>query len=62
MWSQIFFAVRAGTPRRVPPSRNFSIWVAMTSAFFFPMALRRMSASPSVKPASADAICITCSW
>ena len=48
MWSQILLAFFSGTPRSTQPFRNLSFWVAMTSAFFFPIALRRMSASPSV--------------
>ena len=62
MWSQIFLAFFSGTPRAAHPFRNWSICVAMTSAFFLPMALRRMSASPSVKPARVEAIFMTCSW
>ena len=62
MWSQIRMAFFSGTPRAEAPCRNFCFWVAITSAFFFPIALRRMSASPMVKPARAEAICMTCSW
>ena len=48
MWSQIFLAFFSFTLRAAQPFRNFAFCVAMTSAFFLPIALRRMSASPSV--------------
>jgi len=34
----------------------------MTAGIFFPMALRKVSASASEKPAITWADCITCSW
>ncbi len=49
------------TPRFFAPSTNFARCFCMTSAFFFPIALRRMSASPSEKPARTFEIRITCS-
>ena len=49
-------------PRDTAPCTNCAANLAMISGFFLPMALRRLSASLSVKPASALEISITCSW
>ena len=50
-----------GTSRATAPSMNFSRCPCMTEASFFPIALRRMSASPIVNPARSLAMRITCS-
>ncbi len=44
------------------PETNFSRCWAISSRSFFPIALRRVSASPSEKPARSAASFMTCSW
>ncbi len=61
MRSKIFVAFFAPMPRWVAPSTNFWRCACITAAFFFPIALRSRSASPSVKPASTLAMRMTCS-
>ena len=52
----------SATPLAAAPARNFSRCLAIFALSFLPMAARRTSASPSVKPATAWAIFITWSW
>ena len=44
------------------PFINTSLSFAITSSFFFPIALRTKSALPNEYPAKSLTICITCSW
>jgi hypothetical protein len=44
------------------PLTNCSLYFAMISGIFLPIAFRRPSASAIVKPAITLAIFMTCSW
>ncbi len=44
------------------PSTNAWRCLAISSGFFLPIARRRMSPCPMLKPASTPAACCTCSW
>src|SRR5215218_7812383 len=50
------------TPLAAQPAMNLSLSVASIAAFFLPMALRSMSASPGVNPPRDLEISINCSW
>jgi len=54
--------VAFGTRRSTQRSMNFSRCCAISSRSFFPIARRSRSASPMLKPASSEAICMICSW
>jgi hypothetical protein len=60
--SQTRSLLEAAVPRSLLPAMNFSRCLAMSSRSFLPMARRSVSASPMVKPAISEAICMICSW
>ena len=62
MRSNRFVARRRSYPFATLASMNRSRCFAISAGFFFPIALRRLSASPIEYEASRTAICITCSW
>ena len=59
---QSWFATAGVVPDLAQPSRNFSLRDAISSWIFFPIALRRSSASAGEKPPNFLAISRYCSW
>ena len=57
----LFFRTSFGYPLATPPLMNFSDSSSIMAICFFPMALRSLSASPLVNPASFWERSITCS-
>ena len=62
MSAQSWLATPGVTPFDAQPSRNLLFSEAMREWIFFPIALRRSSASAGVKPAIFFAISMYCSW